>query len=63
MKSSIRLLSLLSFLFLLLGQAHGQNFAGGFSFYLESEPDFEELVAALGRQPEIIRVRARVVRA
>ena len=34
MKSSIRLLSLLSFLFLLLGQAQGQNFTGGFPFYL-----------------------------
>ena len=34
MKSFSRLLLLLSFLILLLGQAQGQNFTGGFPFYL-----------------------------
>jgi len=33
---------------------------GGFSFYLDSEPDFEELVATLGRSPRTLRLRARV---
>ena len=34
---------------------------GGFSFYLDRQPEFEKLVVALGRPPETVYVAARVV--
>jgi len=34
---------------------------GGFSFFLDSQPDFDSLAACLGRPPATIRVQARVV--
>jgi PAS domain S-box-containing protein len=36
--------------------------AGGFSFYLECEPDFSQVVVALGQSPEITYFTAQVVR-
>jgi hypothetical protein len=43
-------------------QVHCRDISrGGFSFYLDGQPEFAELVVALGCPPTLIHVAARVV--
>lgn len=42
-------------------QVHCRDISpGGISFYLKDSPDFEDLVVALGKPPELMHVAARV---